>query len=90
MFKKKQNLDEMLNYIEQVAGNRIRKFAKSDQTDALHETIVAYLKDEDILEHLANYNKTEQRYRRKHLAFTRARPNKRDLAELKKISKEYH
>lgn len=91
MFKENEkNLENILQEIEKVAGWRIRKFAKHLQEDALHEAVIAYLEGVDILEHLNNWNRKERKYQRKILAFTRARPTKRDLKQIKKISEEYH
>lgn len=90
MFKTKdKKLNKMLDQIEKVAGKKIRSFAKNVQEDALHEAIVAYLEKKDIVQHLVLWQREERRYEKKILAFTRARPLRRDAEELKRISKDY-
>ena len=85
-----KNTKKILDDVEKIAGDRIRKFPKDVQEEALQEAVVAYLEGKDILEHLKLWRRAERRYLKKILTFTRARPLKRDKEELKNISKEYH
>jgi len=90
MFKSQdKNLKNILDHIEEVAGWKIRKFPKHVQEDALHEAVVAYLEGKDIVEHLVLWRRAERRYQKKVLAFTRARPLKRDKEQIIDISKDY-
>lgn len=93
MFKQNdRKLNKILKHIESAVGNKIRKFAKNVQEDALHEAIVAYLegkRGKEILQHLVLWRRGERRYEKKILAFTRARPLKQDKEELIRISKDY-
>lgn len=91
MFDKKEKYREksILDHIEEVAGDLIRKLPKDVQEEALQEAVLAYLEGKDILEHLKLWRRAERRYLKKILCFTRARPLKRDKEEMKKISKEY-
>jgi len=90
MFKSQdKKLQKILTHIEDVAGWKIRKFPKDVQEEALHEAIVAYLENNDIVEHLTLWRRAERRYQKKVLAFTRARPLKRDKEQIKKISGDY-
>jgi len=81
--------EKILDHIEKLAGNRIRKFPADVQDEALQEAVIAYLEGKDILEHLKLWRRAERRYQKKILTFTRARPLKQDKEELKKISKDY-
>ena len=78
-----------MDHIENAVGNMIRKMAKNVQEEALHEAVVAYLQGENIREHLVLWQRNERRYQKKILAFTRARPLKRDKDEIIRISKDY-
>ena len=84
-----KKLKKILGHVEKVAGDKIRKFPKDVQEEALQEAVVAYLEGKDILEHLVMWRRGERRYQKKILAFTRARPLKQDKEELKRISKDY-
>ena len=91
MFKKKNKKDKkILDHIEKVAGERIRKLPKDVQAEALQEAVLAYLEGKDILEHLKLWRRAERRYQKKILCFTRARPLRAEKEEIKKISKEYN
>lgn len=90
MFKENdEKLNKILSAVEDAAGWKIRKFAKHVQEDAWQEAIIAYLEGKDIVEHLVQWHRKERRYEKKILAFTRARPLKRDKEEIIKISKDY-
>ncbi len=90
MFNKKDKRQKLiLDHIEEIAGDRIRKFPEDVQEEALQEAVLAYLEGKDILEHLKLWRRNERRYQKKILAFTRARPLKRDKEEMKQISKDY-
>ena len=90
MFDKKSKDAKILKHIEKVAGKRIRKFPKNVQEDALQEAVIAYLEGKDILEHLKLWNRDERNYQKKILTFTRARPLKSELKQIRKISEEYY
>jgi hypothetical protein len=67
----------------------IRKQPKNVQEDCLNEAVLAYLEHKDIVKHLILWRRGERNYEKKIMGFTRARPLKKDKAELIRISKAY-
>ncbi len=84
-----KNAKKILSHIEKVAGERILKYPKDIQEEALQEAVLACLLGEDVLEHLKLWRRAERAYLKKILTFTRARPTKRDKEEIKRIEKKY-
>ena len=87
--KNKNNLKKVLAPIEKMAGERIRKFAKDVQADAWSVAYLAYLEGKDVHLALTMWNRKERAYKKKILAFTRARPLAREKEQLKQIQKDY-
>jgi hypothetical protein len=88
MFNKK--LEKILEPVNKIAGNRIRKFAKDVQEDAWMIAYVAYIEDKNIHRVLTLWRRTERKYQKRILAFTRARPLLEEKGEIKRIKKEYY